>query len=379
MNVTKKKSVRCLLTSGRLFRPIVLACFFLTLPMTQGLCQNLDGAPPSLKELPARAQEKGVPLEPPTLMNYVKDRDAAIQLGKALFWDMQVGSDGKTACASCHFHAGADTRSKNQLSPGLNDLSKKSAGDDKFGNAKGARGYSDFGPNYQLKLSDFPLHKRDFPDFQLSRTTQDTNDVVSSSGVLLKQFVGINPADAEDVSVPLSDPIFQVKVKNMRQNTRRVEPMNAPSVHNAVFNFANFWNGWANHYFNGENPFGPAAGPDAGIWVDIAGQLEKQPLNLPTSSLASQAVGPPVSDLEMSWRGRTWAQIGEKMVGLSPLAKQNVHSKDSVLGILSRDPEQGLNTTYRKLIQNAFQDQYWNSPDMIIQFDAASAPLKMAI
>ena len=32
---------------------------------------------------------------------------------------MQVGSDGVQACASCHFHAGADNRSKNQVNPGL--------------------------------------------------------------------------------------------------------------------------------------------------------------------------------------------------------------------------------------------------------------------
>ncbi len=37
----------------------------------------------------------------------VIDRLAAIQLGKALFWDMNVGSDD-VACASCHHHAGAD-------------------------------------------------------------------------------------------------------------------------------------------------------------------------------------------------------------------------------------------------------------------------------
>src|SRR5262245_30620886 len=42
---------------------------------------------------------------------------AAIQLGKAFFWDMQAGSDGQ-ACGSCHFHAGADNRTRNQLSPG---------------------------------------------------------------------------------------------------------------------------------------------------------------------------------------------------------------------------------------------------------------------
>ncbi len=38
-----------------------------------------------------------------------------IVLGKALFWDVQVGSDGRTACATCHFHAGADHRVTNQI------------------------------------------------------------------------------------------------------------------------------------------------------------------------------------------------------------------------------------------------------------------------
>src|SRR5262249_45306273 len=41
----------------------------------------------------------------------VKDQAALLRLGKALFWDMQVGSDGVQACATCHFNAGADTRS----------------------------------------------------------------------------------------------------------------------------------------------------------------------------------------------------------------------------------------------------------------------------
>ena len=51
--------------------------------------------------------------------DFVKDPVMARALGKALFWDMQVGSDGVQACASCHFRAGADPRSKNQVSPGL--------------------------------------------------------------------------------------------------------------------------------------------------------------------------------------------------------------------------------------------------------------------
>ncbi|WP_430438498.1 cytochrome c peroxidase [Noviherbaspirillum suwonense] len=37
---------------------------------------------------------------------------AAIQSGKSLFWNPRVGSDNKTACATCHFNAGADNRTK---------------------------------------------------------------------------------------------------------------------------------------------------------------------------------------------------------------------------------------------------------------------------
>jgi cytochrome c553 len=54
------------------------------------------------------------------LAEYVANQAAAIQLGKALFWDMQTGSDSKTACATCHHRAGADTRDRNQINPGPN-------------------------------------------------------------------------------------------------------------------------------------------------------------------------------------------------------------------------------------------------------------------
>src|SRR5260370_3082609 len=42
--------------------------------------------------------------------------DWAFMLGKALFWDTDVGSDGQ-ACASCHFHTAVDPRTTNQTSP----------------------------------------------------------------------------------------------------------------------------------------------------------------------------------------------------------------------------------------------------------------------
>jgi hypothetical protein len=64
----------------------------------------------------AIANDGGVPL-PKNLKSIVKDFDELLVLGKALFWDMRVGSDNVQACASCHFHAGADNRARNQLHP----------------------------------------------------------------------------------------------------------------------------------------------------------------------------------------------------------------------------------------------------------------------
>src|SRR3981189_1798975 len=68
------------------------------------------------------ASLKTVPIPGPTaaeLNNVIRNKSAAIALGKAFFWEMQFGSDGNTACATCHFNAGADSRSFNQTDPGL--------------------------------------------------------------------------------------------------------------------------------------------------------------------------------------------------------------------------------------------------------------------
>jgi cytochrome c peroxidase len=304
-------------------------------------------APPSLKTV--------VVPEPPDLANYVRNKTAAIRLGKALFWDMQVGSDGVQACASCHFQAGADNRAKNQLGPGL------LAGDTTFD--KG-------GPNYTLKAQDFPFHQRQAPvDRQSSPVVANSNDIVSSQGVHLTQFTGITSGSRLDQGVPLADPVFQVNGTNVR----RVEPRNTPTAINAVFNLHNFWDGRANRIFNGQNPFGPAD-DQARIFVNNNGALQQVPLRLDFSSLASQAVGPPLSDFEMSFRGRDWPELGRKMLRLQPLGRQVVHPEDSVLGPLTRRATAlgsrvsglpGLNTTYAQLIREAFQPQYWDSPQVI--------------
>src|SRR5919197_865612 len=56
-------------------------------------------------------------LTPSNENDYVRDRSTAATLGKALFWDMQMGSDAVQSCGTCHPHAGADNRTKNQLNP----------------------------------------------------------------------------------------------------------------------------------------------------------------------------------------------------------------------------------------------------------------------
>ena len=58
-------------------------------------------------------------------------------------------------------------------------------------------------------------------------------------------------------------------------------------------------------------------------------------VRIENASLASQAVGPPNNNLEMSYDGRTWPKLGKKMLSLSPLAKQRVAPDDSVLGPLA--------------------------------------------
>ncbi|RMH95521.1 MAG: T9SS C-terminal target domain-containing protein [Calditrichaeota bacterium] len=319
---------------------LVVCCVF-GLPL---LAQNTL-IPPPLSTLP-------IP-EPPNLMDFVKDRDAAIRLGKAFFWDMQVGSDGIQACASCHFHAGADTRTKNQLSPHGPPPATNPA--DVFEVA---------GPNGELMPGHFPFHRLADPEDQESAVLFDTDDVAGAQGVINGTFNDILPGIAEEDVTYVSDPVFAVG----GVNTRRVTPRNAPSVINAVFNIENFWDGRAKFLFNGVNPFG-ALDPDACI-------LEKQPdgsvipvsVLIERSSLASQAVGPPLSDFEMSGAARTFPKLAKKLLSLTPLAKQLVDPTDSVLGPYSRYPDRGIVGTYAGMIQAAFQDKYWDS-DKLFNID----------
>jgi cytochrome c peroxidase len=264
---------------------------------------------------------------PSNLNQFVRDNVSAVKLGKALFWDMQAGSDGRQACATCHFNAGADNRSRNQLNP--------RGGSFEFG-----------GPNSQLSAADFPVHN---------------GTVVGSQGVIPAHFNGVTGGDPIDGQ--LDDPLdsaFNLGGVNVRRATGR----NTPSAINAVFNFRNFWDGRAQNDFNGVNPFGNrdvnatvgrANGSGGVDHVALTG-----PLSLTNASLASQAVGPPGNPVEMSADGRSLSDIGQKLLGLKPLGTQKVSSTDSVLGGLAAGGR-GLDTSYADLIRQAFKPEWWDS------------------
>ena len=283
------------------------------------------------------------------LADLIQDKNAAIALGKAFFWEMQFGSDGQTACATCHFNAGADSRTMNQADPGLRRV-------DGNGNpsADSTTFHAGFGPNHALSLSDFPLHT----------ATRDNNNIVGSQGVFRFNFNDVVLGQAAENETSVADPVWSIDDGNGGTvNVRRSTPRNAPPVINAVFNYRNFWDGRAQRTFNGVNPFG-AGDPNARLLqVDPSNPNAtiEVTLRLSNSSLASQAVGPPGSDVEMSATGRPFVKMGKKMLMLTPLALQQVAPDDSVLGSLSAAPGNGLNTTYISMIQAAFLPKWWSS------------------
>jgi cytochrome c peroxidase len=353
--------------------------------------------PPDLPPPPGSLKTVPVPL-PPNLDEFVADRKAAIVLGKALFWDQGAGSDG-LACASCHFHAGADDRVKNQLDPGLRNVAggtisqtfnlTASNRNSKFGPPPGG------GPNYTLKKADFPFHQLADPNDANSKVLFDTDDVVSSQGVFHRDFLSelLNPKkldrldsangtkkgtnalskDKKREACEVQPSVFNVGGNSVRQ----VEPRNTPTTINAIFNFRNFWDGRANNIFNGRNVWGPRD-PSAGIdpansiqVEDTSGNLRPYPVSIPDASLASQAVGPPLSDLEMSCGGRAFENLGQKLLAATPLIAQIVDPTDSVLGPYARTGKKstGLNVTYTQLIQKAFQPKFWNSTKFTAEGD----------
>ena len=296
---------------------------------------GIVGAPPPLDTLP-------VPV-PTRLADFVSDRAAAVRLGKALFWDLQLGSDGLTACASCHYQGGADNRVRNSLAPGADGVFSD------FGNGGG--------PNHAFRSSDFPFRKYLLPNTG-GDLMRDSDDVRGTAGVARKEFRGVESGSAFDAAADIADETFHVGGTKTLQVTGR----DAPSVIGSVYFHRLFWDGRANHFFNGVNIWGEADPSKPTV-------LEKRPdgsvgeiaVLLDNAATASQAIGPPLSGVEMSWIGRTWPEVGRKLLPRGPLAGQHVDLTDSVLGELASAGGPGLapGLTYEDLVREAFHERWW--------------------
>ena len=297
----------------------------------------------------------------------VRNQSALVALGKALFWDVQTASGNHQACASCHFHAGADTRTVNQLSPGVN---VQPTGDTTFGNAAGRTGSGGAaGPDYALSPADYPFHRLANVNDPNSAVLFDTNDVTSSQGAFQTTLVppaNNNAAGQKMTCTAAPGAPFAILVNGREINTRKVEPRNTPSNINAVFNFRNFWDGRANNTFNGVNPFGRraiVADPTARVFTTNGTNAAPEPLLLNNMSAASQATGPVLSVFEMACANETFPALGRSLMSQRVLQTQPVSATD---GVFSKMPiggiatgGQGLTVTYRQLVHAAFQPAYW--------------------
>ena len=308
--------------------------------------------PPPLPS-PASLKTVQVPL-PSTLLDYVKDTDAAIRLGKALFWDMQAGSDGVTACATCHFHAGSDPRTQNILDPGPNGTF-----DVQWQNAR-------------LTLDDFPFHQLSDIADQNSPVVVSRDDNAGSQGVHRATFTDVLLGLEEELRVIEPDTTFQVGGLNLRQ----VTPRNAPSVINAIYMLETFWDGRASFWFNGRNNSGQRDPSAAVLQVQPDDSVLPVQILLDRASLASQSVGPPMGTREMSAHGRDFLRLGKKMLSLPPLQFQQVHANDSVLGGIANLNGAGLTTTYQQMIEDAFVNEWWESDRL---FDASMTEIGQGV
>ncbi len=319
---------------------------------------------------------------PSKLDDIVQDQDWLLVLGRAFFWDQQMGSDGGS-CASCHFSAGADNRLTGQLNPAFR---APGGGDTEFGCVEGSDCETNpgttgsggiAGPEYTFIEEDFPF--RQFIDDENGNMIIDdrnaplrinTNDVLSSAGSFDAHF--ISSFYGEEKCGKASSDIFYKTTRHGRLAKRAVEPRNTPSVINTGMFQRNFWDVRANSMFNGVGVFGMSDilhDPNKRLIQFEDGEASLTYLTLENASLASLSVGPILDNLEMSCEGRTFADVARKILYTRPLYKQRIAKTDSTFGIHGpfgdlRDKRgRGLHDDlrYYNLIKMAFKPKWWKA------------------
>ncbi|WP_165072699.1 cytochrome c peroxidase [Paludisphaera rhizosphaerae] len=170
---------------------------------------------------------------------------------------------------------------------------------------------------------------------------------------------------------------------------RQITTRNAPSVMNATFADRLFHDSRAESTFNGFSIFGDFDESEV-LYVrrvDAQGRLQapmKSRIAIPRAALASQAVGPIVNDVEMSYVGRTFHDLAYKLLDAEVLGFQMVSEDDSVFsrhrGAGWSKDKPGLGKTYRELIQEAFRPEWCDEIDASSETRTAfKVPLLLAV
>ncbi|MEC8474432.1 MAG: cytochrome c peroxidase, partial [Planctomycetota bacterium] len=208
-----------------------------------------------------------------------EQRQLGLLLGKALYWDEQIGSGngGNYACASCHYSAGADAQ-KDRIISGTIPAGKST------------------GPN----------------------------TIRGSLGVRYAQFVALKMEEVSGQEVSAAVEIFTKPGDYLITDRNAPSAVDSNSIHN-------FWDGRANYVFNGVGTSGepiPIPTKNGGFSI----------LQIAEASQASQAVGPCLSPAEMSSDGRTFADIGYKIRHAIPLRNQSGNVVDELAEMGLRYP-----------------------------------------
>lgn len=325
-------------------------------------------------------EEEHFGTEDSQLYGIVKDRDWLLVLGRAFFWDQQMGSDGG-ACANCHFSAGADNRLTGQMNPAFR-APIAPGGDTEFGCTQGSRceatddktltgSGGSAGPEYTFVEDDYPFRQLLDPNDRQSEILINSNDVHSSAGSFDAKFKKAFHGK-EFCGKPNKDIFYKTAKhghKSFKIAARAVEPRNTPHLANMGMLFTLFWDGRANNMFNGVGVFGMSDihhDPNKRLIKMEGDYPELTYLSLKNSAAASLSVGPILDNLEMSCDGRTFADVARKILYTRPLRKQRIAETDSTFGYHGpkgdlRAKKKGLKGKYKyyKLIQLAFEDKWW--------------------
>jgi cytochrome c peroxidase/cytochrome c553 len=318
----------------------------------------------------------------PDLLEFIADPEAAVALGKAFFWEMRAGSDfrriakpdGKmmyvgTACASCHYQHGADTRQNHTARIPYVAWDK-------------------YPLHPQHPADDFVQRPMPLNLSQAGAVTLKPH-IIGSQGVEPYRFDGLEmnpPTDGNwlsEKSKPRALPEPLNHIEKMAKHrlvwpewsmfvegqqaggkyTRQITSRNSPTVVNAVFADRLFHDARAESTFNGVSIFGDHDKRHILFKADKTGAVLPVHVAISNAALASQAVGPIVNEVEMSYLGRTFHDLAEKLLAAQPLSQQTIHKDDIVFGPMLIGGK--LDTTYEKLIEKAFRAEWWQSPAQV--------------